>query len=533
MGCGAGISTAARVCGLSLILLAFPGTFVATAADDEAAALATFERLFGEESRKVRASGDPRVVADFASKLLESAGLVPAEKAFQACLYNKAWEFGSLVPAGFDIAIQAAERLAHDHPAHRLAAEDKLLVVLEKRARVPGPDSAFYLSDYIDTAMRIAEARLSAEMYDESAAAYRRVLPALAGLPDRHAEALARLREIDARRSLRKRLDELTARLRDRPADPKLTAELAWLVAIELDRPHVAAAYVAQSGDPVLTSMVKLAAGDPAELVAADALALGEWLRAQAARAAAPGRLNALRRARTCFQRFLEAYGREDSQRLKAKLALEDVDKLIAQIQPQIPATRPARRLIDLLRMVDLKKDVLSGSWRMEKVGLVSDASGYARLRIPYCPPDEYDFIIEFTRVEGVDAVTQVLSRGRTGFSWNMGAHSNRVCGFELVNGRELRRSNLAIVAPAMVENGRRYRSVVQVRNDGIAAYVNGRLIGRHRTDYSDLAANPNWFVGEGCLGLGTYRSPTVFHVVQLIEMGGEGRLLPGREPSP
>jgi len=528
-----GAQLAARCVGGLIILLGTSALPVLRhAGADDAVALATFEKLFGEEARKVRASGDAQSLADFAARLLESAQLVPAEKAFQACLYHKAWEFGSAVPAGFQTAIKAMELLARDHPEQRIIAEDRMLLVLERRARLPDPDSPFYLADYIDTAVRFAENRLAAEMLDEAAAVYRKILPALMGVPDRHAEVLARLREVDARRATKKRLDELTALLRDRPADPRLTAELAWLVTIELDRPHVAAAYVAQSQDPVLTSMVKLAAANPADLSPDDAMALGEWLRTQAARASQPGRINALRRARACFQRFLEAYGREDARRLTAKLAVEQLDKSLSQLIPA-PPTRPARRQIDLLRMVDIGKDALAGRWQMDKAGLVSDGTGYARVRIPYYPPEEYDFVIEFTRVEGVDAVTQILARGRTGFSWNMGAHSNRMCGFELIGGRELRRSSLTVVAPAMIENGRRYRSVVQVRKDGIAAYVNQRLIARYRTDYSDIAVNPAWAVGEGLLGVGTYRSVTVFHVIQLIEIGGEGKPLPGREPAP
>ena len=65
--------------------------------------------------------------------------------------------------------------------------------------------------------------------------------------------------------------------------------------------------------------------------------------------------------------------------------------------------------VVNLMQFIDPQRDALHGIWRMEQNGLLSDDGQYARFRIPYQPPDEYDFRIVFTRVEGNNDVCQLL----------------------------------------------------------------------------------------------------------------------------
>ena len=53
-------------------------------------------------------------------------------------------------------------------------------------------------------------------------------------------------------------------------------------------------------------------------------------------------------------------------------------------------------RTVDLIPLIDVDKDAVSGTWTLDHGAIVSDESDWARLRIPYEPPDEYDFRIEF-----------------------------------------------------------------------------------------------------------------------------------------
>ncbi|HYF01132.1 MAG TPA: hypothetical protein VEJ18_19570, partial [Planctomycetota bacterium] len=50
--------------------------------------------------------------------------------------------------------------------------------------------------------------------------------------------------------------------------------------------------------------------------------------------------------------------------------------------------------LVDLLRMIDVKKDAVTDAWTLQRSALVSPATAGPRLMIPYQPPDEYDLKI-------------------------------------------------------------------------------------------------------------------------------------------
>ena len=74
--------------------------------------------------------------------------------------------------------------------------------------------------------------------------------------------------------------------------------------------------------------------------------------------------------------------------------------------------------------------------------------------------------------------------------------------------------------------NGKSYTVVIQVRKNGLWAYLDGKLKARWETDYSDVGGDTNWNLpGNDTLGLGTYESPTDFWRVDLLEVTGKGRL--------
>jgi hypothetical protein len=158
--------------------------------------------------------------------------------------------------------------------------------------------------------------------------------------------------------------------------------------------------------------------------------------------------------------------------------------------------------------------------------GLVSESIAFCRLRLPYQPPDEYDFRIEFTAAGGND-ILQLLSRGNAGFTLLMGGWGGRWDGFDVVRGHPLTREGAGIIgSPSRIKRGQRHTSVVKVRKDSISAYIDGTLVAEHKTDYSDLGIPKEWSIGSGSLGLGTTFDRVVFHVIDVIEVTGAGRLV-------
>ena len=168
---------------------------------------------------------------------------------------------------------------------------------------------------------------------------------------------------------------------------------------------------------------------------------------------------------------------------------------------------------IDLISLVDLDRDVVSGVWELMNGELISVESPPARLSFPYRPPLEYDYTIEFTLAHDGDNTAQLASRGDVPFTWSFpagpgGGYRSRL---EDINGHSV------IGNPTLVSYdflaGHRYTSTVRVRNDRVICEIDGQVLVEYQTDYTDLSRNSKWEMPDQLnLGLGGYGSPTTFH---------------------
>ena len=192
---------------------------------------------------------------------------------------------------------------------------------------------------------------------------------------------------------------------------------------------------------------------------------------------------------------------------------------------------RSGRRVVNLIRLADPEKNTVAGTWKItKKKELVSDRTRAGRIEFSYQPPEEYDFRIEFTRLEGNEAVSQILPNPHNDnhFLWMMGGWQNSVAGFELVSGKVVAENPTTSKRPAWLVNGQRYVSVVQVRKDGIKVLVNRKLVAELKTYFSNLTLHPAYRLpGTNTLGVGSWDSRTVFHEVAVVEISGKGKVLP------
>jgi len=179
---------------------------------------------------------------------------------------------------------------------------------------------------------------------------------------------------------------------------------------------------------------------------------------------------------------------------------------------------------IDLLSIIEPARDSVAGTWRMQDGALVAEKALFGRIEIPYQPPQEYDLRVVFSRRDGNDAVTQILSRNGRSFGWTMGAANNTVFGFETVGGVSAAANPTTVKNAAGLENGRKYTALVKVRAGGVKAWLDGKMISEWKTDYSDLDIYADWKLRDpALLGLGSWNSTTFFHKVEILEVSGKG----------
>ncbi|HZE96364.1 MAG TPA: hypothetical protein VE981_05030 [Planctomycetota bacterium] len=206
-------------------------------------------------------------------------------------------------------------------------------------------------------------------------------------------------------------------------------------------------------------------------------------------------------------------------------LARARIEKRLDQIQTAIGLAPGGA--INLLRLIDLKKDAIAGDWKLDGTAVVSDASDAPRIEFPYQPPEEYDFRIVFTRRGGeILDVFQILAGGGKQFLWLSGG-KNGVFGFGMVQGKWAPQpvNPTFVRGPTTGVADVTQTSLVEVRKDGVKAYLDGKLISQWKV-YSDFSMNASYALrDEKRLGIGTYRTVTAFQKIEVVEVTGKGKL--------
>ena len=65
----------------------------------------------------------------------------------------------------------------------------------------------------------------------------------------------------------------------------------------------------------------------------------------------------------------------------------------------------------------------------------------------------------------------------------------------------------------------------MRVRKNGVEALLDGKVMSKWDTDYSDASPAPFWSLRDrSLLGLGTGSSKTVFHAIEVKEVSGPGK---------
>jgi|GEM_PF-6157586 len=179
------------------------------------------------------------------------------------------------------------------------------------------------------------------------------------------------------------------------------------------------------------------------------------------------------------------------------------------------PTIAVARNVIsapqNLLRTVDIKRDVVWGVWQMDNGVLVSDAGQCSRLEFPFEPPAEYDYKVVLTRRSGNDCAYILCYAAGRQFIWAIGAGGNTVAGFPLTGGPNPSNKPFGLV------NGRKYTCVVKVRRDSVRGFVDGRLLCELRTNYQNVSW-PDYMKlhHDYTVGVGSYCSSIAFHSVEI-----------------
>ncbi|MCA9023187.1 MAG: hypothetical protein KDA74_23725, partial [Planctomycetaceae bacterium] len=102
------------------------------------------------------------------------------------------------------------------------------------------------------------------------------------------------------------------------------------------------------------------------------------------------------------------------------------------------PTERVLGKPVDLLGLIDLKRDTLQGEWKLEDGVLLTPASSGGRLKLPVEAPSSYELLMVVTRLKGRDTlgIDIVAGKENSGTLLALDGWLGRACGLHTLDGR-------------------------------------------------------------------------------------------------
>ena len=194
--------------------------------------------------------------------------------------------------------------------------------------------------------------------------------------------------------------------------------------------------------------------------------------------------------------------------------------------QPAVNRPAPSDA-VNLLELIDVEKDQVSGTWLRDKAALESSKGYGTRIEIPYQPPEEYELVVI---VEPLDEPNGLILGQRSGerrclvlVNFDSG-QGTKLSAIENIDGKNVGSNPTSVQRPVLVKD-RLSQIVCTVRKKSITVTCDGQELINWQGDSSQLSLSDYWKTpNENTLFLGTYDCRYRFHRVTLSALSGEGK---------
>jgi tetratricopeptide (TPR) repeat protein len=193
---------------------------------------------------------------------------------------------------------------------------------------------------------------------------------------------------------------------------------------------------------------------------------------------------------------------------------------------PGTPTPGAAAGVVDLMKMVDLKVDVVEGEWAFSQGKMVCGKKPWTRVQLPLIPPEEYDLTIVAARADGNDALLIGLAHPTSQFMLVVDGWKSTIVGLTHLDGK-FADNNDTTTRRESLKPGKSATIVISVRKDGVAATLDGKPLVDYKGPMSRLTAQGDMRMpNPKTLFIGSYDTKFVFSKIQLTPVSGEGKKL-------
>jgi len=325
-------------------------------AADEAAD--TFNKLYGEDLKRIAATLSPADDVALAKQMLEDAKKAGDQPAFLALLCEKAYELASKDPSGYATATAAMDLLAGKVPEKKVECLQKNAGLYQKQYAAARGEAKVKAGESIITALgALAEAQAAAGDADAAGLTLRQAISVATAIKSENRAALqARLENLAPRRKAEKQIEAIQAKLDADPKDAASRKELVRLWLVDMDNPAEAAKFLDETLDEATRKYVAAAAKPIEDAPEAACMELGDWYKGLADQASPASKGAMLRHAQAYYQRFLVLHPAADLGRTAATLTLKRIQDALAKFGPApAPKASPATLTLDLGNGVTMK----------------------------------------------------------------------------------------------------------------------------------------------------------------------------------
>ena len=339
---------------LSLAVLVVTACPAATWADEAAD---TFNKLYGEDLKRVAATPSTADDVALAKQLLEAAGKVTNQKDFLALLCEKACELAGKDPTGYPTAKAAMDLLTASVPEKKVESLQKMAAMYQRSYAAARAEAKAKAGETLIESLKVlAGAQAAGADFDGAGATLKQALAVATTIKSESKAAIqAQLAGLASQQQVEKQIAALKARLDADAKDASSRKEIVRMYLVEMDNPAEAAKFLDEALDEATRKYVPAAAKPVEDAPEAACTELGDWYKGLADQATASASKGAmLQRAKAYYKRFMELHKADDVARAGATLMLKKIEDALAKLGPA-PKPSPASLTLDLGNGVMMK----------------------------------------------------------------------------------------------------------------------------------------------------------------------------------